>query len=57
MSNFEVPSPIRRSPSEELKEHGWILEGQRGEHGQSAVEVIDPRGGELLAGKKVEEGK
>lgn len=27
MSNFEVPSPILRSPDEEPKEHGWILEG------------------------------
>jgi hypothetical protein len=52
---FKVASPS--SPFENPKGHGWILGGQRGEHGQLAVKVIDPRGIELLVVKKLEETK
>ncbi len=58
MSTFEVPSPILNSPFAEPKEHGWILEGQPGGGcGQIAVEMIDPRGNDLLVVKRLEETK
>jgi hypothetical protein len=48
VSNFQAPNPILSSPFEGPKEHGCIFEGQPG------VEMIDPRGNELLVVKKLE---